>query len=162
MSSTEGFIDQSVDNEATCSRSACNSQKPVYSPPSRREDVLRSKYPIWQARTGQFCATLLCAGVLAGCGSGDTGDVVTARPPVVGTRPPAPQKVFVQIVNDSDHKDEQTYVLFDTPTTNPPPVVDGIEVLGDSSRSTGQSQLLSSLASTTVITSPSTGEVRKV
>lgn len=76
--------------------------------------------------------------------------------------PPAPQKVFVQIVNDSDHKDEQTYVLFDTPTTNPPPVVDGIEVLKNSSRSSGQSQLLSSLASTTTITSPSTGEVRKV
>ncbi len=122
----------------------------------------RSKNPVWQARTGQLCATLLFAGVLVGCGSGEAGGVVTARPPVVGAMPPAPQKVIVEILNDSGHKDEETYVLFDTPTTDPQPVVDGIRVLKDSSRSTGQSQLLSSLASTATITSPSTGEVRKV
>ena len=124
--------------------------------------MFHSRHTIWQARAGQFCATLLFAGVLAGCGSGDADHAVGVKPPLTGARPPAPQKVFVEIVNDSDSKDEQTYVLFDTPTTNPQPVVDGIQVLKDSSRGTGQSQLLTSLASSSTITSPHTGEVRKV
>jgi hypothetical protein len=86
----------------------------------------------------------------------------TVKPLVSSGGGDATQKVFVEIVNDSDTPDASTYVLFDTPTMTPKPVVDGIQVLEDSSHSSGQSQVLTSLTSSTTTVSRYTGELRKV